>query len=212
MAAGASVPTRARVGMSPCPSRSRSVGRLGAGRPPVDHGAPAQLVAEEQVVGDGQVVDEVELLVDGGHAPGQGRGRIARGQGSAVDDDLAGGGGDEPGDALDERGLAGAVLADEAVHLPGLDGEVDAVERPHPGVVLDQPAHGEQGPAALVPVLGRLGHADTRAEGGASRASMAPGDRICSTTVTAQPTMPARSSSLLPASWRCCVARAVERR
>ena len=108
-----------------------------------------QLVAQEQVVGDGQVVDQVELLVDGGDAAGQGRGRIAGRQGSTVDGDLAGGRGDQAGDALDERRLAGAVLADQAVDLPGGDREVDAVEGADAGVVLDQAPHRQQRAAAL---------------------------------------------------------------
>src|SRR5581483_6952859 len=37
----------------------------------------------------------------------------------------------DAGDALDERGLAGAVVADERHHLAGLDLEVDRVQRLH---------------------------------------------------------------------------------
>ena len=34
----------------------------------------------------------------------------------------------DPGDRLDQRRLAGAVVADEADHLAGVDGEVDPVQ------------------------------------------------------------------------------------
>ena len=38
-----------------------------------------------------------------------------------------------PGDDLDERGLAGAVLADQRVDLAGIGGEVDVLQRLHAG-------------------------------------------------------------------------------
>jgi hypothetical protein len=48
----------------------------------------------------------------------------------AVDPDLAGIGRDETRQRLDQRRLAGAVLAEKAVYGPRRDGEIDAVERP----------------------------------------------------------------------------------
>ena len=42
-----------------------------------------------------------------------------------------------PGQHLDQRRLAGAVLAEQAVHLAGLDVEVHAVERADAGELLD---------------------------------------------------------------------------
>jgi hypothetical protein len=38
-----------------------------------------------------------------------------------------------PAENLDERGLSGAVLAEQAVHLAGAHLELDAVERAHAG-------------------------------------------------------------------------------
>ena len=50
-------------------------------------------------------------------------------QGLAVEDDLALVDRVDPGDALDQRRLPGAVVADERHHLAGGDVEVDLVER-----------------------------------------------------------------------------------
>ena len=53
----------------------------------------------------------------------------------AVDVGAAGGGAQQRGEHADRRGLAGAVRPEEAEHLPALDGEVDAVDGAHRGVV-----------------------------------------------------------------------------
>ena len=49
-----------------------------------------------------------------------------------------------PGEHLDQGGLAGAVLAEQAVHLAGPDLQLDAVERAYAGERLDdvgEPQH-----------------------------------------------------------------------
>ena len=48
------------------------------------------------------------------------------------------------GEHLDQRRLAGAVLAEQAVHLTGADVEVDAVQRPDAGERLDDAVHLQQ--------------------------------------------------------------------
>ena len=113
-------------------------GGLAAHAGPVEEPALAELVAEEDVVGDPEVGDQVELLVDRGDAAADGRRRVAAGERLAVEQDLAVGRVDGAGDALDQRGLAGAVGADDAVHLAGPHVEVDAVEGAHAGVLLGQ--------------------------------------------------------------------------
>src|SRR6185437_12081839 len=86
-----------------------------------DEATALRLVAEEDVVGDAESVDEVELLVDGRDA---GLHRLLR---AAERDRLAeplalpGVRGVRTGQDLDERGLAGPVLAEQAVHLAGPD-------------------------------------------------------------------------------------------
>ena len=86
------------------------------------------LAAEEEVGDDVEVVAEREVLVDGRDPE---RGRVL-GLGDrdllAAEADRAGVGGVDAGDRLDHRRLAGAVVADEADHLAGVDGEVDPVQ------------------------------------------------------------------------------------
>ena len=60
-------------------------------------------------------------------------------------------GGVHAGEHLHERGLAGAVLADDRVHLAGRAVEVDAVEDPHAEEGLADAAHLEQRSATLRP-------------------------------------------------------------
>ena len=59
----------------------------------------------------------------------------------ALPDDLAAVGLVRAGEDLDERRLAGAVLAEHAVHLARDDVEVDAAKRLHAGERLRDPAH-----------------------------------------------------------------------
>jgi hypothetical protein len=63
-----------------------------------------------------------QLPAGAGSAPGEG-GEVLSGDG-----DRAGGGTLQQVDAADERGLAGAGLADDAVHLAFADVEIDAVQ------------------------------------------------------------------------------------
>src|SRR5207237_1400695 len=79
----------------------------------------ARLQAQGDVLGDGQVGEQRRLLVDGGDAEVAGADGVVVGDGLAVDFQGAGVGGDGAGDDLDERGLAGAVLADQGVDLAG---------------------------------------------------------------------------------------------
>ena len=52
----------------------------------------------------------------------------------ALDPDRPGVGPDEPGEDPDQRRLAGAVLAEQAVHLAAAERQVDPVVREHAGV------------------------------------------------------------------------------
>ena len=67
----------------------------------------------------------------------------------AVEEDLAGVGGQAPVQRLDQGGLAGAVVADDRQHLAGVEVEVDAVEADDPAEGLDQAA-GRQDRSARV--------------------------------------------------------------
>src|SRR5215217_765160 len=107
---------------------------------------PCDLPAGEEVGGRAQVVEQGEVLVDG------------------LDPELAGVGGGgasqrhpvqlhgalvqavHAADALDQRGLAGPVVAEEREDLAGVDVEVDAVERDHRAEALAGPGDGEHQP------------------------------------------------------------------
>ena len=129
----------------------QQLGRLAAHARPVEEPAPAALVAEE----------DVRRPPTGrrpGRAPGRSwrrRGR-SRPTGSPTGEQLAverispAVGSTSAGDALDQRRLAGAVRADDAVHLAGPHVEVDAAEGADAGVLLDQTADLED--------VGRLRH------------------------------------------------------
>jgi hypothetical protein len=119
------------------------------GRRPVGPGRPAEpepgvLAPEEDVVGDGEPADQVELLVDRGDAARHGRLRVAQAHRGAVPDDGALVGLVGPGEDLDQRRLARAVLTQQAVHLTGPDVEVDAVQGADARELLDDAVHLEQ--------------------------------------------------------------------
>ena len=116
--------------------------------------AVGELVAEVDVVGDREARDEVQLLVDRRDAELQRRLRAGEVHLLALPAHGALVGPVRPGQDLDEGGLAGAVLAQEAVHLAGADVEVDAVQRAYTGELLDDAAHLQQGI-----VVGRRLHA-----------------------------------------------------
>lgn len=103
---------------------------LGVGfhAPPVDHAEAARLTAQEDVLGHGQIGNQVELLVDRGDPEPLG---VLR----AVDADLVPVGEDPAavravgtGEHLDEGALARPVLTEQDVHLATAQVEVDAVQ------------------------------------------------------------------------------------
>ena len=98
-------------------------------RLPVDPAAASRLVAEHDVLADGQVRAEVDLLVHGRDAGGLRVGGAAEDDGrspaTVID---AGVDGVDAGQRLDEGRLPGAVLAHERVDLAGAQAEVDVVE------------------------------------------------------------------------------------
>jgi hypothetical protein len=63
----------------------------------------------------------------------------------AVQLDLAFVGRDGAADRLDQRRLAGAVVADDGEDFAGIEVEIGVIERGDAAVALDQPAGGENG-------------------------------------------------------------------
>ena len=137
-------PTSRPGGISAWPSRASRARVLARSWRAPGEAAARQLVAEEDVLGDRQAVDQVELLVDRRDARAQGRERRREGDLFALPADGAGVRLVGAGEHLDQGRLAGAVLPEQAVHLAGADLEVDAVEGADAGELLDDAGHLEQ--------------------------------------------------------------------
>ena len=86
-------------------------------------------MTQEHVLRDRQVGEQPRLLVDDRDAERAGLCRAVERDRLSVQDDLAGIRLVDPGEDLDERALAGTVLADQPVDLTGPELERDVVER-----------------------------------------------------------------------------------
>ena len=107
-------------------------------------GAAGDLLAEEDVVGGAEGGNEVELLVDHGHARAEGvEGRADRSL-NALDDDPPGVGANGPPEDLHERALPGAVLTEEGEDLTTRKLKPDPGKRLHAGIALGDPLHRKQ--------------------------------------------------------------------
>ena len=109
-----------------------------------------RLHAEDDVLGHRHHRDEHEVLV---HHPEPARDRVLRrmeGHRLALDEDLPLVGLVQPVEDVHQRRLAGAVLAEQRVHLAAREVEVDVVVREDARKLLHDPAHLQDG--------GRGGH------------------------------------------------------
>ena len=91
---------------------------------------------ERDVLGDGERLEQREVLEHHADAETAGGGRAGDGDRLALPADLALGRLQRAVDDLDQRRLAGAVLAEQRVDFAGHDGEVDAVVGPQRAEVL----------------------------------------------------------------------------
>ncbi|MEY9883986.1 hypothetical protein ABIA43_005520 [Bradyrhizobium sp. USDA 328] len=108
----------------------------------IAHDAEAhRLAVEKQVLRHRQVRQQVDLLVDGGDAGPKRRLGRARRDLFTTDPDNAGISRKNAGDDLDQRGLAGAVLAEQRMDLAGAQREVDLLQGTHGAKALADPAH-----------------------------------------------------------------------
>ena len=106
---------------------------------------PTGLAPQEDVLGDGQVRRQIEFLVDHADAEALGgpcAGDIGR---RTFDGDHAGVCPVHPGQDLHQRGLAGAVLADQGVHLTRVELEMAVHERVDAREVLGDALHLNEG-------------------------------------------------------------------
>src|SRR5207249_7596132 len=97
---------------------------------------PAGVSAGEDVLGHGQVLEHGRLLVHRDDAQPARRLRISDPLRLTADQQPTLVGVDDAGEDLDERRLAGTVLADERVDAPGTDDEAHVLERVHAAVAL----------------------------------------------------------------------------
>ena len=116
---------------------------------PVDEHTQAarQGFAQQQVLLHGQRRHEIAVLMHHRDAGGLRFVRIVEAHRLAADLDLATVGRIDPGDDLDEGGLAGAVLAQQGVDLAAMQIEAHGIERPLPREILGDVAHRQQGNA-----------------------------------------------------------------
>ena len=125
----ASVSPRAGLRTSSAtPSSARIASASRNMRAPVDHGAAA-LVADEDVLGDIEVGEEHRLLVDRRDAVALRLRRVADGDVLPGQQDLAAVRLVDAGHDLDQRRLAGAVLAEEGVDLAGIERQRHVLQR-----------------------------------------------------------------------------------
>ena len=115
------------------------------GRRVVEQEPVARLCREHDVLGDCHHGDEHEVLVHHADAPLD---RVLRGSERdrrTADPDLAPVGPGEAVEDVHQRRLAGAVLAEQRVHLAPAQVEIDVVVRHDPGVALRDPSQLEDG-------------------------------------------------------------------
>ena len=128
---------RLRAGVDLDAQLARQLGEaLSRGRP-VE--AQAVAVAEHQVLEHGECGDQRRVLVHSADPELERPPRRRDGRLDPLDADPAGVGAEQAGQNADQRRLAGAVLAEQAVHLAGAEGQVDVVVREHSGERLRDP-------------------------------------------------------------------------
>ncbi len=95
--------------------------------PAVHQAETAWLATEEEVFGNRQVFQEVDLLIDGADAKRLRFGNVCRRSFRALEADRAAILGIDTGQDLDERRFSGAILSEKRVDLAALQCQVHAV-------------------------------------------------------------------------------------
>ena len=111
---------------------------------PVDLMMLHRLAADEYIFSHGEVRAEVDLLKHRGDAHFDGSLRRSGTDGLALEEDLARVHLIDAGQALDQRRLTGAVLAQQGVHFAGAEREVHLVQRLDAGELDLDPPHFQQ--------------------------------------------------------------------
>ena len=137
--------TRRDVGV---PQPAQQVSGRGPGLPRSGEPGVGVLVAEEDVLRDRESVDQVELLVDGGDADLHRGDRVAEPDRLAAPGDGALVGLVRAGEHLDQGGLPGAVLPEQACTSPGRTSRSTPSSARTPGNTLTMPDMVSSGCAA----------------------------------------------------------------
>jgi hypothetical protein len=111
------------------------------GQVEIEERALADLVAQHDVLGDGEDRDELEVLVHHPDARLDGGRRALEAHGLAAEADVPGIGLVEPEHDVHQGALARAVLAEQAQHLTLVQREVDVLVRDHAREGLRDPPH-----------------------------------------------------------------------
>src|SRR6202166_3130707 len=129
--------------------RRKPGARLLAHRALVEAAGAHDLTPEEQVGGDAQARNEVQLLIDRGDAGGLGFARILEAHRLPRDRDLAIVRRMYARKDVHQRRLAGAVFAEQRMDFAAVQREIDASQRLCAAKVLFDPARLEKGDAAI---------------------------------------------------------------
>src|SRR3954470_4106028 len=181
------------------------VAALGAHRLLVDEAEPAEqarahdLAAEEHVGAGIELGREREVLVDGLDPQAARVERRVQLDRLALEDDLAGVGLVHAGQRLDQRRLAGAIVADERDDLVGIDGEARAPQGAHAAEALDDLLGFEQG---LGHQAGSFSMAETA--GSSSALVNSPAAIPASSAVPRQPASITGGASMAPSRRLAC--------
>ena len=132
---------RARIDVEAVALRDLADAALDRPRVDPERAALAAVVAEDDVLRDGERLDEPEVLVHHADARVERVARRIEVHRPAVEEDLALVRAVEAGEDVRERALAGPVLAEQRVNLARGRLELDAVVREDAGKALRDPAH-----------------------------------------------------------------------
>ena len=125
--------------------RGKRRARARVERPPIDEAEAARIgAAEKDVLGHAEARDDVQFLMDEAQAAPMRLVRAAERSRRAVDPDLAAVGRDRAGEDLDQRALAGAVLAHQRERLAGAEFERSVPQRRRAAIGLAQMADRKQ--------------------------------------------------------------------
>ncbi len=128
---------------------------------PVGDGGGEEVAPEEEVAGDGQLRDQRRVLVDRLDAVGDGVACVPQIDLLAADEDVAAGKRNRARKHLDQRRLAGAVVAEQSDDLTLVDMEVRVDQRLHLAVGFPDVHHPDQGFAPVWPIIWH-GHVPAR--------------------------------------------------